>query len=150
MYEIFEHLLQKYGITAYKVSKETGITQSTLSDWKRGKSTPKTGNLQKIADFFGVSLDYLTTGKEPSKEARPQLTPADERDIAKKMASIIGDLNDGEEALMFNGEPLDPESKELLRQSLENSLRMAKLLAKKKYTPKKYINNGSDDGEKKD
>ena len=150
MYEIFERLLQKYGVTAYKVSKETGITQSTLSDWKRRKSTPKTGNLQKIADYFGVSLDYLTTGKEASNESRPQLTAADERDIAKKMAAIIGDLKDGQEALMFNGEPLDGESKELLRQSLENSLRMAKLLAKRKYTPKKYRTQGSDDGERKD
>lgn len=148
MYEVFEQLLQKHAVSAYKVAKETGITQSTLSDWKRGKSTPKTSNLQKIADYFSVTLDYLTTGKEPSPDSfTPRLMPADERDIAKKMAAMIGDLNDGQEALMFNGEPLDEESKELLKQSLENSFRMAKLLAKKKYTPKKYKNNGSDDGE---
>ena len=148
-YEIFEHLLQKHGVSAYKVAKETGVTQSTLSDWKRGKSTPKTSNLQKIADYFGVSLDYLTTGREASKEDtwNPQLTSADEKDIAKKMTAIIGDLTDGKEALMFNGEPLDDESKELLKQSLENSLRMAKVIAKRKYTPKKYRKNGSDDGE---
>ena len=47
MYEIFEQLLQKYGLSAYKVSKETGITQSTLSDWKRGRSTPKTEEYEK-------------------------------------------------------------------------------------------------------
>ena len=35
MYEIFEQLLQKYGVSAYKVAKATGVTQSTLSDWKR-------------------------------------------------------------------------------------------------------------------
>lgn len=63
------------------------------------------------------------------------------------MTAIIGDLTDGKEALMFNGEPLDDESKELLKQSLENSLRMAKVIAKRKYTPKKYRKNGSDDGE---
>ncbi len=64
MYEIFEQLLQRYGVTAYKVSKETGITQSTLSDWKRGRSAPKTENMKKIADYFGVTIDYLTTGTE--------------------------------------------------------------------------------------
>lgn len=64
MYEIFEQLLQKYGVTAYKVSKESGVTQSTLSDWKRGRSTPKTENMKKIADYFGVSVDYLMTGEE--------------------------------------------------------------------------------------
>ena len=59
MYEIFERLLQAHNLTAYKVSKETGVTQSTLSDWKRGRSTPKTDTLQKLADFFDVSVDYL-------------------------------------------------------------------------------------------
>lgn len=47
MYEIFEQLLQKNSVTAYKVSKETGVTQSTLSDWKRGRSTPKSDNMKK-------------------------------------------------------------------------------------------------------
>lgn len=36
----------------------------TLSDWKRGKTTPKQDKLQLIADYFGVTLDYLVTGEE--------------------------------------------------------------------------------------
>lgn len=67
MYEIFSELLQKYGVTPYKVSKETGVSQSTLSDWKRGISTPKTDNMKKIADYFGVSVEYLMTGEEKSE-----------------------------------------------------------------------------------
>lgn len=47
MYEIFAQLLEKYNVTPYKVSKETGIAQTTLSDWKRGRSTPKQDKLQK-------------------------------------------------------------------------------------------------------
>ncbi|MCS4474814.1 hypothetical protein JQ032_00975 [Clostridium botulinum] len=39
---------------------------------------------------------------------------------------------------MFDGEPIDDETRELLRISLENSMRLAKEIAKKKYTPKKY------------
>lgn len=70
MYEIFEQLLQRYGVTPYKVSKATGISQSSLSDWKLGKITPKTSTLQKIADYFGVSLDYLTTGKESTEDKK--------------------------------------------------------------------------------
>lgn len=64
MYEIFERLMKLNGYTAYKVSVETGIAQSTLSDWKKGKSTPKADKLQKIADLFNVSLNYLMTGEE--------------------------------------------------------------------------------------
>lgn len=64
MYEIFERLLQNFNTTPYKVAKETGIAQSTLSDWKRGRSVPKQDKLQKIADYFGVTIDYLMTGEE--------------------------------------------------------------------------------------
>lgn len=64
MYEIFSKLLHEFGVTAYKVSKETGISQTTFSNWKSGRSIPKTDALQKIADYFNVSLDYLTTGEE--------------------------------------------------------------------------------------
>lgn len=64
MYEIFAKLMKAKGCTAYQVSKATGIAQSTLSDWKNGKSIPKADKIQKIADFFGVSTEYLMTGKE--------------------------------------------------------------------------------------
>ena len=65
MYKIFEQLLQLKGVTAYQVSKETGISQATLSSWKKGTYTPKQDKLQKIADYFGVSIDYLL-GNDPS------------------------------------------------------------------------------------
>ena len=70
MYEIFSKLLQIYGVTPYRISKETGVSQSTLSDWKSGKITPKSDNLKKIADYFGVSVDYLMTGKEPESKVK--------------------------------------------------------------------------------
>lgn len=64
MYEIFLKLLNEKGVTAYKVGKATGIAGSTFTDWKNGRSVPKQEKLQKIADYFGVSLEYLMTGKE--------------------------------------------------------------------------------------
>ena len=64
MYEIFDNLCAINGVTAYRVGKETGIATSTFTDWKKGKSTPKQDKLMKIADYFGVSLEYLMTGKE--------------------------------------------------------------------------------------
>lgn len=67
MYSIFESLLEKNGVTAYKVAKATGITTSTLTSWKQGKYVPKPDKLQKIADYFGVSLGYLMgTEEEPN------------------------------------------------------------------------------------
>lgn len=64
MYEVFEQLLQKFGVTAYQVSKATGISQSTLSNWKARRNLIRGDKAQKIADYFGVSVDYLMTGEE--------------------------------------------------------------------------------------
>ena len=64
MYSIFEELCKLNNVTPYKIWKETGISRSTFSDWKSGKSTPKQDKLAKIADYFGVTVDYLMTGKE--------------------------------------------------------------------------------------
>ena len=54
-------------MTAYRVAKETGVTTATLTSWKQGKYTPKREKLQKIADYFGVSVEYFT-GEEPIEE----------------------------------------------------------------------------------
>lgn len=67
MYEKFEELLKKNNVTAYRVAKETGVTTATLTSWKQGKYTPKREKLQKIADYFGVSVEYFT-GEEPIEE----------------------------------------------------------------------------------
>ena len=59
MYETFEKLLEKKKVTAYQVCKETGIKQSTISDWKAGRYTPKVDKMQKLADYFNVPLEML-------------------------------------------------------------------------------------------
>lgn len=66
MYEIFEALLRERGVTAYQVSKATGISTGSLSDWKNGRSSPKIDKLKKIASYFGVSVDYLLGQEESS------------------------------------------------------------------------------------
>lgn len=143
MYEKFEELLAKHNVTAYRVAKETGITTATFTSWKQGKYTPKQDKLQKVADFFGVSIEYFTgTTSEKSEFAESKqpyyaLKEKDERDIAKDLERMLASL-ESEEALSFNGEPMDEETKRLFAISLENSMRIAKEMAKKKFTPKKY------------
>ena len=60
MYEKFNKLLQEKGLTAYKVAKDTGVSRSTLAAWKKNEYTPKLDKLQKLANYFGVSVSYLT------------------------------------------------------------------------------------------
>ena len=80
-YEKFEQLLRIKNTSVYRVSKETGIPASTFSDWKNGRSTPKTEKLSKIARFFDVSLDYFFGN---DREIRPE-----------KEIPIIGEIRAG-------------------------------------------------------
>ena len=56
---IFEIMKEKE-LTAYRVSKGTGISQASLADWRKGRSKPKIDKLQKLSEYFGVSIQYLT------------------------------------------------------------------------------------------
>lgn len=58
-YERYARARDAKGVTDYAVSKEIGAAQSTLSDWKRGRCTPKTERLMKIAAYLGVSIEYF-------------------------------------------------------------------------------------------
>lgn len=135
MYEIFSKLLKTYGVTPYKVSKETGVSQSTLSDWKLGKITPKSDTMKKIADYFGVTVDYLMTGNE-KPDIDPVLKPRDEKDIKDILANTEQLLK--QDGLMFNGDPASPEAIDSILSAMKIGMEIAKKKNKEKYTPKKY------------
>lgn len=59
LYKKYEALLEKTGKKSYQVSRDTGIGQNTLSNWKSGRSNPKIDKLQKLADYFGVPVTYF-------------------------------------------------------------------------------------------
>ena len=84
MYEIFERLCRERGVTPYRVSEATGIRTSSLSGWKAGKFTPKQEKLKKIADYFGVSIEYLMTGEEPEGKGGYYINP-DTADMAQQI-----------------------------------------------------------------
>jgi transcriptional regulator with XRE-family HTH domain len=122
------------------VAEKIGITNTVLSNYERDYRDPDTETLKKLADLYEVSVDYLLGRNHWSK--LPELTPRDEREIAKDLEKMIQSLenpNDGYSA--FDGQifdDVDEEDRELLINALEQSMRLAKRIAKKKYTPKKY------------
>ena len=137
MYEIFERLCKEKGVTAYRVCKETGLTTATISNWKAGRYTPKQEKMQKIADYFGVSLVYLMTGKD-EKPSEPQLTPRDKRDIAKDLESIMEKLNNQEDGpASFDGQDIPEDDRELFATQLEAMLVRLKKINKDLYNPNK-------------
>ena len=90
-YTKFDELLRAHGTSVYRVSKATGISASTFTDWKNGRSTPKADKLARIADYFGVSLDELLGTENGQRNA--ELSYRNHR--AKKMIPVIGVIRAG-------------------------------------------------------
>lgn len=59
MYEKYAKLRDERHMTDYRVAKETGISTATLTQWKKGRSTPKVDKMLKIAKLLGVKLEDL-------------------------------------------------------------------------------------------
>lgn len=59
MYGKYVKLRNQSQKTDYQVSKDTGITRSTFSDWKSGRSEPKLKKVAILAKYFGVSIEYF-------------------------------------------------------------------------------------------
>ena len=90
-YSVFEQLLQEHDVTVYQVSKATHIAASTFTDWKNGRSIPKTDKLARIADYFSISLDELlgtANGKRLSETSYRNMR-------AQKMVPVIGVIRAG-------------------------------------------------------
>lgn len=130
-YEKIKKLCKRKGVTVTGLESELGFAKGSLC--KVNTNKPSMEKVQKLANYFSLSTSELLEENDAVT-----LTLRDERDIAKRLESALSDLEDQQEALMFSGEPLDDETRELLKASLENSLRIAKINAKQKYTPKKY------------
>ena len=64
MYKKFEKLMEERGINPLKVSRDTGIATSTLSEWKLGKYTPKLDKIAILAKYFNVPIEYFLDGGE--------------------------------------------------------------------------------------
>lgn len=58
-YERLSLLMEKKGVSLYKIGKDNGIPYSTLSDWKTGRCNIKVDKLMKVAEYFDVPITYF-------------------------------------------------------------------------------------------
>ena len=134
MYEIFAKLLEEKGLKAADVTRATGIKSPVFSEWKKGKSRPNTEKMIKIANFLGVSIEYLLTGNE-SKSNTNNLTNRDTKQIEAILSDTEALLQ--QDGLMFDGDPATPEAIDSILSAMKIGMEMAKQKNKEKYTPKK-------------
>lgn len=133
LFERLQALAKKRGESVQDAAEKSGLSKNLFYKWKT--SEPKGADLKKVADHFDVSVDYLL-----GRTSTPQFTRRDELDVQKTLEEMVEGLSDKNAlSYMKNGDAeISEEDAELLRSSLENAVRTSKILAKKKFTPKKY------------
>lgn len=133
--------LNKKGWSKYRLSKESGIAQTTLYDILSGKKvTPNVKTLQKIADALGVSVNEFF--KEDNKDNEvykikynENLCVKEQEALEKEARELLDNLTI---SLSQSKDYLEEEDYKILEASINSALQTIKLKNKEKYTPKKY------------
>lgn len=114
------------------IADALGISRARYSHYENEIREPDHETLIALAALHNVSIDYLIGNGSETK-----LTDKEERDIVNDLQNILDGLDGGFAA--YDGKtPEEIEDQELLKASLEQAMRLAKRVAKDKFTPKKY------------
>lgn len=137
LYERIQKLSKENHKSLSQVAIDLGMSDNAIYKWK--SQTPNLISLNKVADYFGVSVDYLL-GRTDYRTLPSDKRMADDatnykifreksnEDISEVLDFVLDQLSSENPALMFDGHELDEETKELLLSSLKNSYDMAKKL----------------------
>lgn len=118
-------LITRNGMSGSEMSRELGLSNSVYSQWKSRTTKPSNKNIKKIADYFGVSVEYIKFGETNEKEP-PSVNEGkisiNER--AKQILSGFSDADDG--TLMLDGKPASREAVEAFELAVEQAVEMAR------------------------
>lgn len=138
--DVIKRLCKEQKITIAELERRIQLSNGQIRKWEN--QTPGIDKIQKVADYFNVSIDYLLgrteqKNKDIIKNAEG-FTEKDKKDIGKRMEEIRKDLTDSD-GLMFSGEPLTEEALDSLMDAMEYIVKHTQKI-NKKYIPKKYRN----------
>ena len=119
MYRKIKLLRERNNLSLQELADKTGIAKSTLQRYE-------TGTTKKIPQSAIFKMENVFEEKITDDD----LSEKDKRDISLMLKNCLLKLES--EALMFDGEIIDTETRELLKASIENSIRMAKIISKSK------------------
>ncbi len=136
-YETIKKMCKSKGVTVTGLEKELGFARGSLC--KININKPSMEKVQKLADYFSVSVEYLMAGDNDQPIQKQNiLTPKDERDISKDLDRIMGEIRKDENGpLYYNGVAISDASINLLENAIEFALKETKLENKVKYNPYK-------------
>ena len=132
-------LLAEHNKTQSDLVNDLKLNKSTVSTWINATKMPRMNKVEQLANYFGIEKSDLIEEKiYQSNDDINQLTAKDEREINERIESILSDM-DSTTGLAAYGGTIDSEDDiELIKNSLEQALKLAKRAAKSKFTPNKY------------
>ena len=130
--ERVKQICKEREIPISRLEKELGFSNGYISQLRKGVFPDD--RLASRAHYLNVNVEYLMTGNPTIQN--PDLTAKDEKDIKKAIDDFKNKLSTA--GVMYDGEPLDDETKEAVLAAVELAERTARLAAKEKYTPTKY------------
>lgn len=148
--------MEMRNMKAVDLSEKTGIGKSSISQYRNGIVNPKQDRIYLMAQALNVNEMWLMghdvpmerqssappAAQPPTAPYHPELTKRDERDIEKRLQAIRDDLDSESGIALLGDHPLTEDEKEQLLIPIKSGLETARLIAKKKYTPKKYRKDG--------
>ena len=119
--DMLKYLRVREKMSQAELADKLGVSKSTVGMYELGKREPDFETLEAIADLFNVDMNFLL-GKVGS-----ELSPKDERDIAKDLNRIMTEIKKGNNGpLYYNGIEMDDASINLLQNAIEYALRETK------------------------
>lgn len=129
-------LREEQGISLDKLGEIFHVQKSSLSRIETGKQEPKADLINGLADYFGVTTDYLL-GRTDERT----FTVRDEKSIQNDLKKIMEEFKTGKAGpVCYDGVEFESDELELIENAMETALKIAKLKNKEKYTPNKYKN----------
>lgn len=151
-----KELRKEKGLTQVQVAQRFNISNGAVAMWETGKREPDFATMNRLADFFNVSVDYLIgntnepwfyldndrilqeiNSYEDGSTRESYLTARDKHDIARDLERIMEAL-DTVGDLQFDGDPMSDEARESIKAAMKLGLEAAKVKNKERFTPQKY------------
>lgn len=90
-FDIFSELCAKKGVSCKRAAEDIGLSNSITTKWKKTGATPSGKTLNKIANYFGVSISELLGKEEKEKSPDEFVLTEGEKDLLELFRLIPAD-----------------------------------------------------------
>ena len=95
-------LLSENGITKNKLATDLGLGSGTIATWEKRGTIPKGEHLSRIANYFGVTVDYLISDSDV-KEKTPAISESDLTEEELELVRMFRSLSEESKAIIMGG-----------------------------------------------